>query len=74
MSGKYQPRPVDFLSWHGLLDSIPKQWKKKLQIEPAVVSTLDENRCLLSVKDKVIDISSLTSRQMTILYIQNTGH
>ena len=63
MSDKYQLKPVDFLSWYGLLNSIPKQWKKKLQTEPAVVNTLDEDRCPLSVNDKVIDISSLTSRQ-----------
>ena len=64
MSDKYQLKPVDFLSWYGLLNSIPKQWKKKLQIEPAVDNTFDEDRCPLSVNDKVIDISSLTSRQI----------
>ena len=64
MSDKYQLRPGDFLYWYGFLKSIPKQWKKKLQIEPAVVNTLDEDRCPLSVNDKVIDISSLTSRQI----------
>ena len=75
MSDKYKLKPVDFLSWYGLLNSAPKQWKKKLQIEPTVINTLDEDSCLLSVKDKVIDISSLTpGKFMTILYIQNTGH
>ena len=81
MSDKYQLKAVDFLSWYRLLNSIPKQWKKKLQIEPAVVNTLDEDRCLLSVNDKATDISCLTSRHiyyyllfMAILYIQNTGH
>ena len=64
MSDKYQLRPADFLSWYGFFNSIPKQWKKKLQIEPTVVNTLDEDRCLVSVKDKVIDVSSLTSRQI----------
>ena len=64
MSDKYQLKPVDFLSWYGLLNSIPKQWKKKLQIEPAIGNTFDEDRCPLSVNDKVIDISSLTSRQI----------
>ena len=63
MSDKYQLKPVDFLSWYGLLNLIPKQWKKKIQTEPAVVN-MDEDRCILSVKDKVIDISSLTSRQI----------
>ena len=63
-SDKYQLKPVDFLSWYGLLNSIPKQWKKKLQIEPAVDNTFDEDRCPLSVNDKVIDISRLTSRQI----------
>ena len=43
MSDKYQLKPVDFLSWYGLLNSIPKQWKKKLQIEPAVDNTFDED-------------------------------
>ena len=38
--------------------------EKKLKIEPAVVNTLDEDRCPLLVKDKVIDISSLTPRQI----------
>ena len=64
MSDKYQLKPVDFLSWYGLLNSIPKQWKKKLQIEPAVDNTFDEDRCPLSVNDKVIDVSRLTSRQI----------
>ena len=64
MSDKYQLKPVDFLSWYRLLNPIPKQWRKKLQIEPAVVNTLDEGRCPLTVNDKVIDISSLTSRQI----------
>ena len=49
MSDKYQLKAVDFLSWYRLLNSIPKHWKKKLQVEPAVVNTLDEDRCLLSV-------------------------
>ena len=31
MSDKYQLKPVDILSWDGLLNSTPKQWKKKLQ-------------------------------------------
>ena len=36
--------------------------EKNLQIEPAVVNTLDGDRCSLSINEKVIDISSLTSR------------
>ena len=59
MSDKYQLKPVDFLSWCGLLNSMPK-----LQIKPAVVNSLDEDRWPLSVNDKVIDINSLTSRQI----------
>ena len=38
--------------------------EKKLQIEPAVDNTFDEDRCPLSANYKVIDISSLTSRQI----------
>ena len=48
MSDKFQLKPADFLSWYGLLNSVTKQWTKKLQIEPAVVNTLDEDRCLIS--------------------------
>ena len=66
MSDKYQLKPADFLFWYGLLNSVPKQWKEKLQVEPAVVNTFDEDRCLRSVNDKVIDISSLTCRQIYV--------
>ena len=31
MSDKYQLKPVDFLSWYGLLNSIPKQWKRNFR-------------------------------------------
>ena len=31
ISAKFQPKPIEFLKWYGLINAIPSQWKKKIQ-------------------------------------------
>ena len=70
MSDKYELKPVDLLSWYGLLNSMPKQWEKTLQTEPAVVNTLDENRCLIRLQYKQVTFI-LHSFYMCFLQVSN---
>ena len=34
ISPKFELKPTEFLKWHGLIDAIYSQWKKRIQDNP----------------------------------------
>ena len=61
ISAKFQPKPIEFLKWYGLINAIPSQWKKKIQDNSLGNCNL-MSKIPLSIKCKCWDLISVTSK------------
>ena len=71
ISQTYDLKPIDFLKWYGVLQSIPLSWKKVIRSCTEILEGEKESNCRIEFEGKYITIQQITPRIIYMLSVSS---